>query len=100
MPEPSYTPGVDQTLNRLEQDDSRPELWSAIVEKLHLVCAEPNSKEARQRQMRSTGGEVFWLVTVKAPQEKNDWCIIWSPSGEEVVFTYVGPWPPEAQPAS
>lgn len=50
--------------------------------------------------MRSTGGEVFWLVTVKAPQEKNDWCIIWSPSGEEVVFTYVGPWPPEAQPAS
>lgn len=94
MFEPAYTADVERVLDRLEADDTSAELWRAIVAKLHVICKEPDSHEARERQVRSSGGETFWLVTIRIPSEKDDWGIFWAPNGNEAVFTYIGPWPP------
>lgn len=94
MLQPSYSAAADRALDQLEADDSATELYNAVVAKLHLICEHPDSDKARQRQIRSSGGEVFWLVIVRVPQEKDDWGIFWAPDGDEAVFAYIGPWPP------
>lgn len=94
MLEPSYTASVERALDQLEADDAATELWNAIVNKLRVICDNPESAEATEKQVRSTRGEMFWLVTIRVPSEKDDWGIFWAPVGDEAVFTYIGPWPP------
>lgn len=94
MLDPSYRPGVSRLLDRLEADNSKDQLWRAIVKCLHLICDEPESKEARERQIRTGNGDIFNFVGVWAPQETEDWCILWAPDGDEAVFVYIGTWPP------
>lgn len=94
MLEPAYEKAVAATLDDIEQDESRAELWDALVNTLTLILDHDDSSEARRFSMRMPDGTSVWRVPVRPRTEDQDWSIIWEPQGDEAVFYYVGPWPP------
>lgn len=96
MLEPSYSRQADRQLDELEADPERDKLYREVVVLLHHICEDPNSRVARGRQLRTSGGERVQLVDVIVQAENENWCIQWAQDGDEAVFAYIGPWPPRS----
>lgn len=90
----SYGEGVEEQLDTVENDDSRTRLWNAICETLDLILDKPDSADTRAHSMRVSAGGTAWRVQIPEFSQDQNWSVIWSRDGDEIVFLYVGPWPP------
>lgn len=91
--EPRYGDGVDLVLDKLENDVERRALWDAVADAIDLICDYPDGAQARRYSMRLQSGKIVWRVPVRVGSENDDWCVIWSPDGEDAVIRYIGLWP-------
>ena len=90
MLEPVYEPDAAATLDEIEKDDNRWELWNAICDAIDLVCERPDSTWARLRTNRLRGGRLVHEVAI---QSADNWILLWSPREGEALIAYVGPRP-------
>lgn len=94
MLEPLYMPGVDEALDRIENDPKRQGLWREVVRTLNLICEQPEGQHARRFEIRHPNGSPVWRVPVPSGQEDENYSILWNPAGPDAVIHYVGVWPP------
>lgn len=95
MLEPLYGPQADATLDRIEADPARTDLWEQIVRTLNMICQEPDSETARRFRIQSPTGRILWRVPIRSGRETQNWTILWEQAGDEdAVIHYVGEWPP------
>ena len=85
--EPAYSPQAAAAIDRLEAS-SDIELYDAVCDAIDLICDHGDSAEARRQQYRTARGTPVWKVAVRT--RRDDWVILWWPSGRDARIFYVG----------
>jgi hypothetical protein len=91
-PEPVvYSRQASEALDTIETDPRATALWNALCDALDLIIDHPDSAQARRAALRTAAGSTVWHVSIRTPQESDDWAILWQRNDAgQILIAYVG----------